>query len=490
MKRIECAALVALFGACAMPALAECPSGADSSSRTMQEMFAIQEAYAQQRSGLKLPDPTLINTEYSLGRLRTLFQDRDLPNMDSDLRAYVVISNRYQRAYEEEIVIPVDSLICILTPVAVILISDGIAHHYVGIEHIDRQNGVAYIIDGWPKESFLVSEELPEKSRGRLQGTKETGITIAIPIASLSQYLIGAMFIEGENFVQRIKSVHDLDKEPANLIALGLSVFRNDEPSSFAKSIATLRQADAVARETGDAAAERGAKKGLAYVLLMSALKGRSTYGTDAVNSYTAEYEKLEQAGFGWKGYSVDRLVSLADVYKRRKAWLTARQLASQAITTAPDDERGYMSRALILAETDSIDAALVDAKQAYRLNTARIRRVILTPGDDFVDRFFDERGNVSVYKEIGYQREGILFCLANGYSKKRLFNELLAVAIETEKLQRGSGYIEGSVMHAEALVGLGNREEARALAAELFSKGNEQTKKMLKSKLGELLPD
>jgi hypothetical protein len=79
---------------------------------------------------------------------------------------------------------------------------------------------------------------------------------------------------------------------------------------------------------------------------------------------------------------------------------------------------------------------------------------------------------------------------LANIYSKKHSFEKLLDVALETEKLQKGSGHVEGTIMRAEALSGLGRREEAQAVAEGLYSKGNDQTKKMLKSKLGELLPN
>jgi hypothetical protein len=409
MVTVRLVVLLLILGAPTQRAFAACdPAAAASSFPSFALAAAIRDAYKKQTSGPNLPDPKVIDTRYDVGRLRNLFQHLDLPKFPSQFRVYAVVSNRYQRSYREEILIPVDALICLLRPMTAILISDGITNHYVTIDHIDEPSSTAYIVDGWPKESFLVSQELAENERGRLENI-DLGITIALPLRTLSQYLIGAMLIDTDGFREQVRLVDsDLEKEPGNLIALGSSRLREDQRDSYPNSIELFRKAAEAARITGDGNFENGAKQELSYALAMSVMRG--AVAGEQANSYLQEYNKMENEGFGFNSYAVDRLLSVGDVFLRSRNAKMANQLATQAITSSPDDERGYIFRASTLTSTGDDDAALLDAEHAYRLNTALIRHVILVQADDFLDKFFDQYGDVSIYRELSDRRAALLF--------------------------------------------------------------------------------
>jgi hypothetical protein len=382
------------------------------------------------------------------------------------------------------------------------------------------------IIDAWPRESFLIGSDLQPEDRGRLvplrpandgapkRGTRSRTdprdrraaspgpapstspsgapreiFIIDVPVRTVSSFLVGAIFPESDQFVQRVRQISDIDSDIENLLAIGLSIFRKGQPASFTPAIEYIQKAVAVAKRVGANSKLRLVQNELAYVFLMSALTGhnKSLYMRNFSDLSTGEKLKWEEMG-------LDHLIELAAAFFEREEQLgrdkafnrvMAEKLASIAIGLDSNRDDAYLLRATTHLDDGNYDLALTDALDAYRLNTAQIRKVIRKPTNDYLDFWYQFGRGVSIVADINELRQPIFEILERLYTEKKMYNELLAMSSEVNRLIPGLG----PVFRAEAEWGLGRVEAARASADEALKRAQSVSQTdYVKAKLGVIL--
>jgi len=473
--------LVALCLVAVSPAAAaECPARPDDSAWPEEQLLRLLEPiYQFQLQKPALPDPKVLNTAYDLARLRTHLLEDGLAS--PVLRAYALVNNRYARSKPEEILVSEDSLLCLLDPFSSVLLSDGLAHHYVFVERVALAPGVVRLADAWAQDSFLIGSDLPEDMRGRLEKRPSGAVTIVAPIKTFRSFLVGAIVEDNDAFARRVAAIDEVKRDPEDLTGLGLSIASGQEPASFALAIPYLQKA--VAQAAGPA--KKRAQLELAYLCLMAVLYNTSSRSeADRYGGMLRELLRNGDASF--PEMSAERLTRIGQRYlELSRLQDSYRDLVEQsydylglAIERDPGYADAFQTRAEAFFGQGKMDGALSDAREAYRLNTAQIRQVIRTPGADFVDRFYQFGPGISIVGELNGRRWRLLNLLAAIYGAKGMQDDKLAIAQEATRLAPIDP--AGWMLVAEAQFALSRIADARQSArhaVELASAGDERAK-------------
>src|SRR5262249_658548 len=137
----------------------------------------------------------------------------------------------------------------------------------------------------------------------------------------------------------------------------------------------------------------------------------------------------------GEDGLAPEQLVRLADLYQIMGNPELAYSFTSKAITLDPGLDSAFLRQASVLVGQKKYDLALPVAREAYRLNTERIRKIIKKSTGNFLDEFYQFGRRVTVVDDIDTQRDEIFLVLADIYTVQKMYSELLVLGEEAEKM-------------------------------------------------------
>jgi hypothetical protein len=415
-------------------------------------------------------DQRVIDTSYPIGRQRLINP------IAVGTRNFAVIADRFSRTEPEEIVLPPAAIICLLRPINTLLLSDGATKHYVFVHRVEPDNGQVSILDGWPRQSFLIGDDLKLQDRGKLIEQPGGGFIIQAPIETVLSFLIGAIFGESPDFVDRVRQIEEIDSNPGNLQAIGLTLFLNDKPDTFDLALDYVDRAVGVAKRLGDKSAERSAYHELGYLLLKASLTDQSQLPKEKADVYDDRYSQLNKDGlFSAKEMTAARLVELGKLFIGRSAKNApaAYNFASWAI-----EKDSSRADAFLLGARASLAFGLYDdagqlALKAYSLNTERIRKIIKTPGAGFLNEYYKHHGNMPLVNEINAERFEIMWLQSVVDAHDEKFAHMRELGEELEKLFPGDE--SGAVLRAKAEFGLGHKSTAELIAQEALKRAQGQ---------------
>jgi hypothetical protein len=438
----------------------------DDYSNFLNHMFTAQKQFLEDpKAGV---DQRVIDTSYPIGRQRSI-----QPTIIGT-RNFAVIADRFSRTEPEEIVLPAAAIMCLLQPSNLLLLSDGTIKHYVAVYRVDPDTGQINILDGWPRQSFLIGDDLKSQDRGKIIEQAGGGLIIEAPIETVSSFLIGAIFGEAPDFVDRVRQIVDIDTDPGNLQAIGLTLFFDDKPDTFDLALDYVSRSVAVANSLGDKSAERSAYHELGYLLLKATLTDPSQLSKEKADLYIDRYRQLNKDGlFNPKEMTSARLVELGNLFMERGAIFDASNFASLAIENDPSRADAFLLDARALYSVRRYDSAGRLASEAYRLNTERIRTIMKTKGKNFLDEYYKWHGNISIVKEINAERFKIIWLLSLVEEDGGKFADMLQFGEELEKLFPGDW--SGAVLRAKAEFGLGHKVRAELIAQEALKRAQRQ---------------
>jgi hypothetical protein len=433
----------------------------------------LNQIFKAQKDFLKNPketvDQSVIDTSYPIGRQRLI--NPLIPGT----RNFAVIADHFSRTEPEEIVLPAAAIVCLLKFSNTLLLSDGTTKHYVSVDRVDLDKGQINILDGWPRRSFLIGDDLKSRDRGKLLQQAGGGLIIEAPIETVSSFLIGAIFDETPDFVDRVRQIVQIDTDPGNLQAIGLTLFLDDEPDTFDLALDYVTRSVAVANSLGDKSAERSAYHELGYLLLKTTLTDGSQLSKEKAASYVDRYKQINKDGFfSPKGMTAWRLVELGNLFMERPRLIPdAYNFAFWAIEKDSSRADAFLLGARAARGFGLYDSVGKLASEAYRLNTERIRTIMKTQGKAFLDEYYKWHGNISMVKEINAERFKIMWLLSEVDAHDGKFADMLELGEELEKLFPLDW--SGAVTRAKAEFGLGQKSTAGLLAQEALKRGKRQ---------------
>jgi hypothetical protein len=420
----------------------------------------LNEYYQSQQRHPKMVDEEVVDTSYPIASFRSKLT-RQLPGTPE----FAVISDRFERTDPEEIVLPSDALMCLIAPPALLLLSDGTANHYVTVANVDKSGETVSILDGWPEQSFLIGTDLRTSDRGKLLKLPNGGVLIEVPTRTVLSFLVGAIFPEKANgFTERLGKVTDLNSDAKNLLAIGLSLYADATPDTCDPALDFISRASALAKRDGLPTLERSANRELAFTLIMCVLTNSQQIQSQMKQSYLDRFEQIDgDALFRDSDARAEELIRLSQAFKESNQSNMAYFFANLAVQRDASLDDAFAQRANVLIGLGNYDKAMPDALEAYRLNTLRIRNVLKSPTDDFLNFFYTNfagGGGINKLEDITLERKWILYQLVDIYSSKKMYPELLALSNEADRFMSVSSF--GASIHAEAELGLGHDDLAR----------------------------
>jgi tetratricopeptide (TPR) repeat protein len=276
-------------------------------------------------------------------------------------------------------------------------------------------------------------------------------------------------------------------------LAIGLSIYRDGTPETFDRALDFISRAATLAKRDGLSIVERSANRELAFTLMMAGMTGLQDIPGQKVESYLHRFEQIDgDTLLRDNDARPQQLIRLSKELEAHNQLNEAYFLADLAVQRDGSLDDAFLRRAKVLVGLDNYDRAMPDALEAYRLNTLRIRDVLKSPKDDFLEFFYTEfggGGRIPKLEDITSERVAIFQTLSDIYSSKKMYTELLALSIEGDKFIAKSYFTP--LIRAEAELGLGYDDLARQAAQEALKRatGTEQTdfiKGRLRSIFGE----
>jgi tetratricopeptide (TPR) repeat protein len=281
-------------------------------------------------------------------------------------------ASRYRAPRERAIILPTEHIWWMTEWQDLVLLSDGLTHHYTAVARVDRDNDRIYFQDPWQQRFFL------------LAGRNRFGIKAQVTPAGLSvskqeflRAVVGLVTRATPELINAYLAAFPEQRlNPDLLIRCGYMVL--DDGDDLLAGCATVLFKDAAALATSPGEKAIAIRQG--YLAASCAAYVAQSVGDarvlSAMQAAKAWFLTVSQEEAIEDGLTADELGRLGYTAGRAGEYLTADRLFTRAIDKDPLFERGYALRAIARVQKGDHADAAADARRALDINATEVVRL------------------------------------------------------------------------------------------------------------------